>query len=81
MDSDYISIFKANNEYTANIVKSTLEDSGIEALLEPMNSSLAFDGVIALAEGFWGEVLVHKNDAERAIAVLEEYSKSAEKEE
>ncbi|MHB1455478.1 MAG: putative signal transducing protein [Armatimonadota bacterium] len=69
-------IFNPTDEYQASIIKSVLEDEGIQTIIEPMNESSAFDGVIALAEGFWGAILVHESDIERATAILDEYSKN-----
>lgn len=69
-------VFNPSDEYQASIVKSALEDEGIQTIIEPMNESSAFDGVIALAEGFWGAILVHESDLERATAILDQYSKN-----
>lgn len=69
-------VFNPTDEYQANIIKSALEDAGIQTIIEPMNESFAFDGVIALADGFWGAILVHESDFERASAILDEYAKS-----
>jgi hypothetical protein len=39
-----------------------------------VNKSLAFNGAIALAEGSWGVIMVHKSDEDRAIRILNEYT-------
>jgi hypothetical protein len=69
-------VFNPSNEYQASIVKSVLEDEGIKVIIEPMNESSSFDGVIALAEGYWGSILVHQSDVDRATAILDQYAKS-----
>lgn len=75
-NDEFVPVFNAKDEYLANIIKSALEDEGIQVVIEPMNKSLAFDGAIALAEGYWGSVLVHNSDLQRATAILDEYSKN-----
>ncbi|MHB1001389.1 MAG: putative signal transducing protein [Armatimonadota bacterium] len=80
MHDEFVPVYKATNEMSANIIKNALEDAGIQVILRPLNMSLAFDGVIALAEGFWGDVLVHKSDLERATALLEEYAENKSEE-
>lgn len=70
----YVSVFSADDEYTANIIKSVLEDEEIKVIIAPRNDSLAFDGVIALAEGYWGDVMVPESQADKAIEILKIYS-------
>lgn len=71
-------VFNPSDEYQASIVKSVLEDEGMQVIIEPMNESSSFDGVIALAEGYWGSILVHESDIDRATAILDEYAKNNE---
>lgn len=68
----FVAVFDAANETTANIVKATLEDEGIPAVVRPMHTSW-FDGMFVPAEGRWGEVLVPEGHEERAKAVLAQY--------
>ncbi len=71
---EFVPIYNAANEYNASIIKSVLEDEGIQTIIEPVNKSLAFNGAIALAEGSWGVIMVHKSDEDRAIRILNEYT-------
>lgn len=71
-NEDFVVVYAAVNEATASIVKSALEDEGIEAVIRPLHTSW-LDGALVPAEGRWGEVLVQKVDAERAAALLAEY--------
>lgn len=70
----FVSVYRAKDEITANIVKGVLEAEEIETIVEPTNASNWLDGVIALAEGFWGDVLVPECDAEKARRLLNEYA-------
>jgi len=74
MQDDFVVVYRAVDEATANIIKIALEDDGIPAVVHPYHSSW-FDGVFVPADGAWGEVLVPKEDAERARALLDEYSR------
>jgi hypothetical protein len=69
---DFVAVFDAANEATANIVKSALEDEGISVVVRPLHTSW-LDGMMVPAEGLWGQVLVQTVDAERAAAILSEY--------
>jgi hypothetical protein len=71
----YVPIYRAPNEPTASIVRNVLEDAGIPVIVNPQNASLAYDGVIALAEGFWGVLLVPESRAEEAARILDEYTR------
>jgi hypothetical protein len=73
MEEQYVSVFEAPDEGTANMVKVALEDAGIEAIVHDMWGTMNFDGAIALAEGRWGDVLVKPEDAERAAELLRQY--------
>lgn len=73
MKEGYISVYRASDETIANIVKIALEDAGIHAVVDPVNASFAYDGIFARAEGFWGDVLVERENAEKALEILKEY--------
>lgn len=72
---DFIAVFAATDETTANIVSAALEAEGISVVVRPMHTSW-LDGMMVPAEGLWGELLVPEADAERAAAVLAEYGDS-----
>lgn len=75
MSEEFVPVFAATNEVTANLVKACLEDAGIPAVIRPRESSW-FDGVFTTATGVWGEVLVPGEELERAAAIVKEYSES-----
>lgn len=78
MEKKYVRVYSAANEIEADLIKSLLDDNGIEASVDPVNMSIALDGIIALGEGFWGYVLVHENQADAAKDLIEEYKNSEE---
>lgn len=67
----FVVVFRPADEPTANIVKSALEDVGIEVVVRRYESAM-FDGIFTNAEGAWGEVLVPEKDAKKAMEVLQE---------
>lgn len=75
MSEDFVPVFSAINEVTANLVRGCLEDAGIPAVIRPRESSW-FDGVFTMATGSWGEILVPGEDVERASAIIKEYSEA-----
>ena len=75
MSEEFVPVFSATNEVTANLVRACLEDAGIPAVIRPRESSW-FDGVFTMATGVWGEVLVPGEELERAAAIVNEYSES-----
>ena len=75
MSEEFVSIYSAIDEVTANLVRVCLEDAGIPALVRPRESSW-FDGVFTMGTGIWGEVLVPGEEIERAAAIVKEYSES-----
>lgn len=77
--SGFVSVFKAMDEVTANIVKLALEGAGIQAVVRARHCSW-FDGIFVPAEGLWGEVLVPAADAERAAELLKEHGRAEQDE-
>ena len=75
MSEDFVPVYSAVSEMTANIVKATLEDAGIPVVIRPRESSW-FDGVFTMGTGVWGEALVPSEDVERALAIIKEYSEA-----
>ena len=77
MTEGFVTVYRARDETTANIVKVALEDAGITAMVRPHHTSW-FDGLFVPAEGSWGDVLVPRADVERAAAILEDYARGEE---
>ena len=78
MEKGFVSVYRAGDEIEADLVKALLDDNGIEAFVDNVNASLAFDGAIALGEGFWGDVLVREEQAAQAKEIMDEYKNSEE---
>jgi len=72
MSEEFVPVYSAVDEITANLVRSCLEEAGIPVVIRPRESSW-FDGVFTVATGVWGEVLVPGDEAERASAIVKEY--------
>lgn len=75
MSEEFVSVFTAVDEITANLVRACLEDAEIPAVIRPRESSW-FDGVFTMGSGSWGEVLVPSEEVERATEIIKEYSES-----
>lgn len=73
----FVPVFKATDELTANLVKGILEAEGIEAIVHSHQVAW-MDSIMVTAEGFWGDVLVAEEDAERARLILEAYQAKSE---
>ncbi|HUV05304.1 MAG TPA: DUF2007 domain-containing protein [Armatimonadota bacterium] len=72
MPDDFVAVYRAIDEATANIVRAVLEDAGVPAVVRRYHSSW-FDGLFVVADGAWGEILVPVADADRAREVLDKY--------
>ncbi|MDH7480517.1 MAG: DUF2007 domain-containing protein [Armatimonadota bacterium] len=79
----YVSVFQAPDELTANLIKGILEAEDIDVIIHSHQVPW-MDSIMKPAEGFWGDILVPEEEAERAKKVLEAYesgSKILEEEE
>ena len=65
-------VFRAPDEYVADIVKSLLEGEGIPVVLESRQVA-QMDGVFKLDVGYWGDVVVQREFADRAREIIEAY--------
>ena len=73
VEGGFVSVYRAQDEVTANIVKAALEDAGIPAFVKSYQVPW-YDSALVPAKGCWGEILVREEDAERASSLLEEYA-------
>lgn len=64
-----VAVYAAPDQITAEVVRGALEAEGIPAVIGEQVAD-AYAGPLALGEGFWGEVRVAAEDAERARATL-----------
>lgn len=71
-DQDLISVFRAPDEFTANIVKGLLEGEDIPVLLESRQVPM-YDGALTMGEGYWGDVVVPSEFAARSKELIQAY--------
>ncbi|MEN6581458.1 MAG: DUF2007 domain-containing protein [Armatimonadota bacterium] len=65
-------IFRSPDEFTANIVKGLLESEGIPVELKSRMAAM-FDGALTMGEGYWGDVVVPVEYAEKSKELIEAY--------
>ncbi len=65
-------VLRAPDEYIACIVQGLLEGEGIPVVLESRQVP-QMDGVFKVNEGYWGDVVVPREHAERAKEIIEAY--------
>ncbi|NLN75081.1 MAG: DUF2007 domain-containing protein [Armatimonadetes bacterium] len=65
-------VYRAADEYTANLVSGLLNGEGITAVLESRQVPW-MDGVFKTGEGYWGDVVVPAKDAQRSRELIEAY--------
>jgi len=73
---DLVVIYRAPDEFIANLIKGFLEDDGIPVVLESRMAAM-YDGALIMGEGYWGDVVVPEKYAERARQLIEEYHAQA----
>lgn len=65
-------IYRAPDEFIANIIKGFLEEDGIPVVLESRMAAM-YDGVLKMGEGYWGDVVVPEQYAKRSRQLIEVY--------
>lgn len=70
-DKKLVVVYRAPDEQTALTVKSFLEAEGIEALVTAQQVPW-YDGILAMGQGYWGDVSVMEDDEERATRVIKD---------
>jgi hypothetical protein len=75
---DLYPVYYAPDEPSAIHVEAMLRSAGIAARIRSAQIP-AFDGVFAAAVGYWGQVMVTREDLLRARALVEEFVGEAEK--
>ena len=76
---DLVVVFRASDEFIADIVKGLLVGEGIPVVLESRQVA-QMDGVMKMGEGYWGDVVVPRNYAARARELIEAYQAGEETE-
>ncbi|MGC8862654.1 MAG: putative signal transducing protein [Armatimonadota bacterium] len=69
---DLVVVFRASDEYIADIVKGLLEGESIPVILESRQVPW-MDGVMKMGEGYWGDVVVPREHAARARELIDAY--------
>lgn len=77
---DLVVVFRAPNEYTANLVRGLLIGEDIPATLKSRQVAW-LDGVMTMGEGFWGDVMVPREYAERSRELIDAYKAPVEEQE
>ena len=67
-----VSIFRAPDEFTANIVRGLLVGEDIPVVLESRMAAM-YDGALTMAVGYWGDVVVPERCAARSKELIEAY--------
>ena len=65
-------VFRAPDEYVADIVKGLLVGEDIPVVLESRQVA-QMDGVFRMGEGYWGDVVVPRQFADRAREIIDCY--------
>ena len=76
---DLVVVFRAPDEFIADIVKGLLVGEDIPVVLESRQVA-QMDGVMKMGEGYWGNVVVPRNYAARARELIEAYQAGDEME-
>jgi len=73
---DLVVAFRAPDEVTASIIQGLLEGEGIPVVLESRMASM-YDGALKAGEGYWGDVVVPRQHAERSREIIAAYQAGA----
>lgn len=65
-------VFRAPNEYTADLVHGLLVSEGIPTLIESRMVPW-MNGVMELGEGYWGDIVVPAEYADRSREMITSY--------
>jgi len=65
-----ISVYKAHDEFEAISLRELLLKEGIEAVIQSRQIPM-YDGVMTLAIGYWGDLLVKEEDLKEAKDIID----------
>ncbi len=71
---DTVVLYKVPDEITGLALRSFLLDAGIEAVLQDMQASF-YGNVLTGMQGYWGKVIVTKEQESRAQELLAEFKR------
>lgn len=66
------SVYRAPNEMTAQIIRGLLESEGIPVFIKSLQIPW-YDGIMTAAEGYWGDIMVTEDLAEKAKMIIKAY--------
>lgn len=72
-----VGVYKAPDELMGVSIKSLLEEKGIKAILQSSQIPW-YDSIMVSALGYWGEILVQREDEEKALILIREFLDSVE---
>jgi len=72
MDQELELVYRPKDELQGRILEAVLGGEDIPCFLRSRQIPW-MDDIMELVEGYWGELLVPKSEAERAKAVIESY--------
>jgi hypothetical protein len=67
---ELISVCKARDEFEAISLRELLFEEGIEAIIQSRQVPM-YDGVMTMAVGYWGDLLVREEDFQKAKELIE----------
>lgn len=70
-EMEIVSIYESPDESTTDLICGLLEAEGIKTIVHKHERML--EAALCEEPGFWGEIRVQKNDAERALQIIEIY--------
>jgi hypothetical protein len=73
--TETVAVYAAPDAVTAEIMRGMLAAEGIEAVVGEQVAN-AYAGALAVGEGYWGELRVLPEDADRAREALRTYGDS-----
>jgi hypothetical protein len=77
MAEDQEVVYRAPDEFTANIVKGLLVGEDIPVILKSRMAAM-YDGALTMGEGYWGDVIVPTRLADRSRAIIEAFHEENE---
>ncbi len=72
---ELVVVYRAQEEYIAEIIRGILEDAGIPVLVKSHMVTM-YDGILKPDVGYWGDVLVPSKFAERSRIVIAAYNEN-----
>jgi hypothetical protein len=76
-NADQVVIYRAPDEFTANIIRGLLVGEDIPVILKSRMAAM-YDGALTMGEGYWGDVVVPRKHADRSRAIIEAFHKENE---